>query len=383
MCKRNKSDTPEDICGEIVRDKNYFEKLKDILIKDLQDIFKKENLDVAVTGRIKESESLLKKVIKKEYKDFKQITDYLGLRVIVKDIYDIQRVCDVLTANNEFKINSQSVQYLISYDESPNKTAELGIDKVGYRAVHYVLKFDKYDLKSASLGTLEFSHSIKIEVQIKTELENFWADNTHDKVYKSRITYNCNMKRRFNLLSGLLETVDYELSNIEKERHQKLVFIEKLINQYLADGSILDDPLNEEVNILDETSLYLFMQTFIGQENEFLEESVIHWLKFLKNYKISTVIELLDIIKSIDNKNPSCKLNEMLKLYITHKRTMNGVLRNILIIYDLDRFCAVVNLNPKEYNAEKVFSLRGSLQLYGKYNITEDMLEKKGFVIAE
>ena len=59
MCKRNKSDTPEDICGEIVRDKNYFEKLKDILIKDLKDIFKKENLDVAVTGRIKESELLI------------------------------------------------------------------------------------------------------------------------------------------------------------------------------------------------------------------------------------------------------------------------------------------------------------------------------------
>lgn len=191
------------------------------------------------------------------------------------------------------------------------------------------------------------------------------------------------MKRRFNLLSGLLETVDYELSNIEKERHQILFFVKKLTQQYLTDGSILEDPLNEDVNVLDETSLYLFMQTFIDQENEFLEESVVHWLKFLKNYKILTVIELLNIIKSIDTKNPSCKLNEMLKLYTTPKRTMNGVLRNILIIYDLERFCSVVNLNPKEYNSEKVFSLRGSLQLYEKYNITADMLEKKGFVISE
>lgn len=384
--EKNQNKSPKEICFEIIENKNNYELLKKYLIDALQNIINKDYYTVVnITGRIKDKESLFKKVRKKEYKSANEVMDYLGLRIVVNDVYKIYSLCEFIKGNEKLNFNGKEIVYKIDYQNSPNKTEMLGVDIVGYRGVHFILQFNCENLKQATNNEIEFinksgqDNEIKVELQIKTELEDFWATNTHDKIYKSSKVYNRDMERTFNLLSGLLESVDYEFSNIEKEYNNKYSYVKKMITHYKDNGEVLSFYKNSDLDVLDESSLYIFLTLFFGDKAEFEEKTERKCIRLLNIYGITTISQFLRWIKNVDARNCSCKLSDLSEYCSLEKRTYNGILRNLLIIFDLEHFCKVVNENP-EFSNEKIFSKRGSLQFYQHYNITEKMLKDKGFV---
>lgn len=370
---------PEQICGAFFGYKNYYTTLKTYLIEALVDFLKLHGFQNAnVGGRIKDRDSLLKKIKRKKYTRAEEVTDFLGLRIIVNDAYDVYPICNLIRENSKLHFKNQVIQYRIDEKNSPDKNAELDVDKVGYRGVHFIIEFDENDLNRVTNGKLKFKSAVKIELQIKTELENFWANNTHDKLYKDSITYNKDMERRFNLLSGMLETIDYELSNIERQRKNKYDYIKALIDDYNETSSVNKTCYCNDLDDLDETSLYLFMQIFFGDKAEFEEKTVSNCVKMLKFLNIIKVTQLIEKIDAIDKNHPSCKMRDIANVYDVEKRTFNGILRNMLVIFDLKGFSEMIDEHP-EFANEKVYSTRGSLHLYEQYGIFEKNLISNGF----
>ena len=52
------------------------------------------------------------------------------------------------------------------------------------------------------------------EIQVRTALSHAWAEIEHDRGYKLGGELPAHLKRRFNLLSGLLESADLEFNRL-------------------------------------------------------------------------------------------------------------------------------------------------------------------------
>ncbi|ACL76180.1 GTP pyrophosphokinase [Ruminiclostridium cellulolyticum] len=173
---------------------NFSEQLSDVI----KSILNSEGIQYhTITFRVKDIDSLVKKIEKKKYKDpINQITDFSGLRIIAYTNSDVNKICYLL--ENEF---------CIDYINSNNKNLLLNVDKVGYRSIHYIVM---YGSERLHLGEYKDFKDFKCEVQVRTLLEHAWAEIEHDRIYKSQYDIPDNLKRKFNLQSGNLELIDNE-----------------------------------------------------------------------------------------------------------------------------------------------------------------------------
>jgi ppGpp synthetase/RelA/SpoT-type nucleotidyltranferase len=84
-----------------------------------------------VVFRVKSFESFKNKIDKKKYKNPKSdIKDVIGLRVVLYFKSDVKKVSRIIEEN-----------FTIDPFHSIDKSAALGVDRVGYRSVHYITKF--------------------------------------------------------------------------------------------------------------------------------------------------------------------------------------------------------------------------------------------------
>jgi ppGpp synthetase/RelA/SpoT-type nucleotidyltranferase len=134
------------------------------------------NIDYHVThSREKEIDSFAKKIERKEYTNpVEEMTDLAGIRIITYVESEIAPIRSIVEKNFD-----------IDWTKSSDKSDELGIDKVGYKSVHYVAKLKK------DRSVLPEYHRLKdmfFEIQIRTILQDAWAEVEHHINYKN----NCN-----------------------------------------------------------------------------------------------------------------------------------------------------------------------------------------------
>jgi len=107
------------------------------------------NLDV--TGRIKDTHSMLEKTVRKadKYKDVEDEDDVSAMRTLCKDMNQVNKVRDFIKKN-----------YDVANEEDFIKDPE-----GGYRSVHY---------------TIRDSKGLKSEIQVRTPNQDKWANWAHD-----------------------------------------------------------------------------------------------------------------------------------------------------------------------------------------------------------
>ena len=136
-----------------------------------------------------------------------EIEDIAGIRIVVFLVSDLYLI-------------SQIIQKLfdIDWSNSVNKFKELKIKEVGYRSEHYVASFNKKTLASDADKYASFKH-LHFEIQVKTLLDHAWSEIEHDRNYKKVIEFpiETDVPRRFTLLAGILEMVDYEFERLAAE----------------------------------------------------------------------------------------------------------------------------------------------------------------------
>jgi putative GTP pyrophosphokinase len=149
--------------------------------------------------RVKAESSLLKKVRKNPaaYKSVSDVHDFCGLRVITYLREDIEHTLSALARRYELT----EVK-----DRSP-----LDPTQFGYLSHHARIKFHQ-----ASPFRGQFS-DFYAEIQVRTILQHAWAEIEHDLGYKNDVGIPSHLRRRFSLLSGLLEIADREFDELRVE----------------------------------------------------------------------------------------------------------------------------------------------------------------------
>lgn len=186
----------------------------ELFVPEIERILKvaltRQSIKVAsIVGRAKEVESFGDKASKPsplnpdlpKYSDpLNEITDQAGVRVITffpKTIDEVDRVI-----NAEFWVRDKN-----------NKADALKLEeRFGYQSVHYLVS-----LKTDRTSLPEYAQykDLIAEIQVRTVLQDAWAEIEHDIQYKSSETIPPSIRRRFMSLAGLLEIADREFQAIQ------------------------------------------------------------------------------------------------------------------------------------------------------------------------
>lgn len=277
----------------------------------LKDILELEHIPyLNVTSRAKDLESYTQKAQKDKYDNpIKQIKDMAGIRVIAYVESDVEKISKKV--EEEFQID---------WEESVNKSSIMDVDRFGYRSNHYVAKLSEMRCNLPEFRTYK---DLWFEIQIRTILQHAWAEIEHDRNYKMKginLPNEKDIKRRFYLLAGILESTDREFNSIVSD-----------INQYAKEVSKDTKEGNIDIQI-NAVSLKEFLLIKFSKEiedgkiiPEFGESDII--FKEINDYGIETLRELDDLIQKLIQEGIVSKIFE-----INNARKFTGFLRLIMII---------------------------------------------------
>ena len=267
-----------------------------------------------ITSRIKTVESAYQKYISKSknYADpFSQITDFIGIRVTVYLERDIQKVEEAIRSSLD-----------VDAANSIDKTKELSIDRMGYRSKHLICSLGA---SREILPEYGIAASQRFEVQIRSALQHTWAEIEHRKRYKSLHSLPDDLQRRLNIISGTLELLDREFSDIvsKVEEYQEAVRESK--------SSLQNDPLTE----IAATQL-LIDRLGVGKGST-KEDFRYDWYRDvaigeLKKFGIETIEDFENLLKN------DRVLQSQSYIVGSRGQTFIGTVRDIMMIADLRKY---------------------------------------------
>jgi len=203
-----------------------YEKLAKSLENTLKRLLEGTNY-IIITSRIKEYDSLLEKIQRKNYdKPFEKMKDICGLRIVCPYLSDTEIISKII--NDEFDV-----------EESVDKSDLLEPDKFGYRSYHFIIKLKKDWLTVPDYRDLG---GIKAEIQLRTILMHAWADIEHVLSYKSKEDVPRELQRDLSKLSALLELADGQLDDLW---NRKIDYMEGILQDAKARGDFdTSKPIN-------------------------------------------------------------------------------------------------------------------------------------------
>lgn len=225
------------LCKEFYSKYDTYDKLSIKAESLVRDLVEKNKISVkSIRGRTKDLESLERKIETKNYKysSLNEITDLSGVRVITYYSDDVYRVEDIIKKN--FKIDSFN---------SIDKAKILEYDRFGYLSLHYVVELTDEQCERLDLMDLR---GYKFEIQIRSILQDAWAEIEHDLGYKNKKTVPRKIKRDFSRLAGLLELADKEFQNIRD-------YIDNYEDEIRSEVKELSDPV-----IIDDVSTRAYIK---------------------------------------------------------------------------------------------------------------------------
>lgn len=157
-------------------------------------------INAAVSFRTKEVDSLLKKLILTPQYSYATLGDKVGVRVVVRYRQEVSRISSV-------------AQELFSCGKPEDTAERLAEDRVGYLSTHIDVMLTAKDRVAARFPGARY----RAELQVRTLAQHLWSEMSHDTTYKSGNVVEPDLKRRVNLLAGLIEVADREFSRLDEE----------------------------------------------------------------------------------------------------------------------------------------------------------------------
>lgn len=180
-----------------------YEALGSNVVQALKIFLDREGISyLTVYYRVKDINSFIEKIDRKNYVNpFEQSEDICGIRIICYYRSDVEKICNII--NREFQVM-----------ESEDKEDSLEPDQFGYRSHHFIVKIkDEWLCTPNYIGL----NNLKAEIQVRTNLMHTWAEIEHKLEYKKEQDIPKLFKRRFSLLSAMLEIVDEQFETLKKD----------------------------------------------------------------------------------------------------------------------------------------------------------------------
>jgi len=164
-----------------------------------------------VSGRIKNFASFFSKYLRllKTGMEDPKITDLLGVRIICPFIEDLQVAEDIISKN--FEITERELKGHYTFKE------------FGYESIHLLIKIpDEFITQYGDPGT------DIAEIQIRTILQDAWAEVEHELVYKAEFSpFDEPMKRKLAAVNASLSLADIIFQEIRSYQRKYSVEMEK------------------------------------------------------------------------------------------------------------------------------------------------------------
>ncbi len=265
------------------------EKLRD----EVGFLLKREGIAIhLLSGRVKSRESLRYKLSRpdKTYKTLWNVSDLIGLRITVYFEDTIERIAQVIEGSLP-----------VDFSKSTDKFRIKDHGTFGYRSLHYV---------SALPANREFETPLppefRFEIQIRTVLQDAWAEVEHDLGYKS-LRYKSEsfvpsgIRRRFSRIASLLEIVDEEFVSIRRE----LDAHEQSARTALSDPSkpVAIDGVSLK-SVLDEGGVRALDREVAGVLGKDLAEEVFFPEYLLKLLRLAGLKTTADLLSAIEKHGP-------------------------------------------------------------------------------
>lgn len=239
------------------------------VVKQLEELLSQANISTAfsIESRVKSWTSICEKCERHKLtpKNLDEIEDFAGVRLILLFIRDHDKTCDIIEKN--FKVLKKE-----------DVTERLEENKFGYSSIHYVIT---PPIGWFSLPSLKNLKGFKAEVQVRTASQHIWAAASHILQYKREKDVPIPLQRSINRVAALLETVDVEFERVLSKRGQYIKTIEKV-----------------EDEVLNTDSLRKTLERLLPKENLDLFENYSELLVDLRNFRVTKVKELEEIIKN-------------------------------------------------------------------------------------
>lgn len=279
------------------------------MLKDKGIVF--GGVERGIVGRLKTEESLKGKLQRKEgkYKELEDITDLYGIRISLFNESDIHSIKEIIEK-----------MFYVEALNSSDKGKFLGTDQFGYRSVHYIVKLvDSLELKLKQ--EWKEYENLKVEIQVRTALQDIWASTEHELVYK-RGEIPTKLQRKYAQLAALFEMADENLSALRESIQEYREDCEQKIG-------ILRE-INEETykQFIDSQFYKAYFQDILDQINIPIlsgkkEEFGFNYINVLDYIGVTTTSELQKIL--IKNKEKLIKIGNYFTLYEYDPNQFNGM----------------------------------------------------------
>lgn len=175
------------------------------IYQQLRKLAEEERLSVTVKYRVKRFDNYCEKLVrlsKLQGSEMLQITDLLGIRIVCPFLEDLEAIEQLIAKTFEVL-------------EMERKAEQHSFREFGYDSVHLLIR-----TKSLN-GPAQLPHSCDVcEIQLRTILQEAWAEVEHELVYKSDIGIpNHSIRRKLASLNASLTLSDLIFQEIRD--HQK------------------------------------------------------------------------------------------------------------------------------------------------------------------
>ena len=193
-----------------------FEILERVLFelhRRIKNILHKAGLQTTVKYRVKSFDSWYHKILRRvstpsREKDWLMLSDVLGIRIVCPFMADLPLVERLI--DQEFQIV-----------EREKKGAEFSFKEFGYESLHYLMKVPQ-DIQES----FHVPESLVCELQLRTILQDAWAEVEHELVYKSDYTpFDDSLRRKLAALNANLSLADmvfHEIREYQRELQRQL-----------------------------------------------------------------------------------------------------------------------------------------------------------------
>ena len=228
------------------RIKSRYESYIPLLIQIRENIHKKlkENIYLSsqptYKARIKSFSSYYKKLIRQKSEEAALsdslvcLTDMIGIRVICTFLEDISVILEQL-------------KEIFDIREIERKGADLNFKEFGYESIHVLIAIPEDCVPVDIDDNLPLPNDLVCEIQIRTILQDAWAEVEHELIYKSEFTpFDMPLRRKLASMNASLNLADIIFQEI-RDYQKKLQ--DEMNERKLQFYNIADTITNEQLGM--------------------------------------------------------------------------------------------------------------------------------------
>lgn len=214
-------------------DRRLYELVLHDMTKRIQTLLEGAGLHPGIKSRVKNFKSWFDKLLKKirhgVSPDSVQIHDVLGIRIVCPFLEDIKKIEELI--NSHFEVIEQE-----------RKGALQSFKEFGYDSTHFLIR-----IPDEVTTSLALANPPPVEIQVRTILQDAWAEVEHELVYKSQfLPFDQPLKRKMAALNANLTLSDIIFQEIREYQRQLNRELEKRRSHFFER---LNNPMPAEIEL--------------------------------------------------------------------------------------------------------------------------------------